>query len=155
MSVFVVRIYPKTQYHFVMKNFYGILKLQYTDRQKKKGTAKQTDIILLHFITNVQKKINDTIGLHMQKHMMHDEGSLMRNLTSSMDSNKQPHKTNFLFNKSFPNRKSDASCLPGKGTSSNWSHEILSLRYSLINKDGWYAVSHSHPQPLLLCSIEA
>jgi hypothetical protein len=67
-SVFVVRIYPKPQYQIVTKNFSGIFKLQCADRQKKNGTAKQTDIILLHFITNVQKKISDTIGLHMQKH---------------------------------------------------------------------------------------
>ena len=38
-----------------MKNFYGILKLQYADRHKKIGMAKQIDIILLHFVTNVQK----------------------------------------------------------------------------------------------------
>lgn len=99
--------------------------------------SSQTDKILLHFFTNTQKKIKDTIGLHMQKHTKHDEASLMRNLTSSISSNKQPNnKKNFLFHKSFPNRKSAASFLQGKGTSSNRSHEILSLRYSLINKDG-------------------
>ena len=71
MSVFVVRIYPKTQYQIVTKNFSGILKLQYADRQEKKRydeAGRQTDIILWHFITNVQKKISDTVGLHMQKH---------------------------------------------------------------------------------------
>lgn len=104
---------------------------------RKKGTAKQTDIILLHFITKAQKNIHDTFGLHMQKHMMHDEGSLMRNLTSSISSNKQPNnKKTCLFNTSFPNSKSAASCLQGKGTSCNRSHEMLSLRYGLISKDG-------------------
>lgn len=78
--------------------------MQYADRQKKTRYG-EADIILLYLITNVQKKINATIGLHVQKQTMCDEGSLMRNLTSNISRNKQPHnKKNFLFNESFPNR---------------------------------------------------
>jgi hypothetical protein len=41
-----------------MKNFSEILKFQYAI---KKITAKQRDIILLHFTTKAEKKINDPI----------------------------------------------------------------------------------------------